>query len=144
MKNTKDLQMMELVQIPDIYNMPIMHIVVNTNTIGYIRFYMDEHKKVVYLYHIVIHNLHKRQGYATQAMDQFLERFTGYDIHLHIANYSDAAKAFWKKYFRGKFVYELDEKDSYLIKNSNLNRNLVVYDEDNSINQPELINNDCY
>lgn len=73
MKNTKDLQTMELVQIPDIYNMPIMHIVVNTNAIGYIRFYMDEHKKVVYLYHIVIHNLHKRQGYATQAMNQFLE-----------------------------------------------------------------------
>ena len=41
-------------------------------------------------------------------------------------------------------MYELDEKDSYLIKNSNLKRNLVIYDEDDLINQPELINNDYY
>lgn len=132
---------MELISTCDKNGIPMVHLYIKDKNIGYIRFLIDKKDKAVYLYHIFIKPEYRRQGYAKEAMNIFLAETNGFDIHLHIADYSECAKKFWDSFFEGKTVYALKNKNSYLVSNSQKKYCLPRYKRDETV---EFCCNDCY
>ena len=112
---------MQLIQTADKNGIPTIFIYENNKEVGYIGFLINKNDKIIYLYHLLIKREYRRKGLANSAMNLFIKEFSEFDIHLHVADYSEAAKEFWDEFFQDKNVFELKDKNSFIISNKRLN-----------------------